>query len=210
MRDRLAGLLLFLPVPVVLGLFTRQPLGAAASLALGIALMLSHRLYARPFALARAERRCLWCGGASGQGPSLAVAEPLGPSRWRACGGDHASRLAGLLGWASAHAGFLRAGILGTLAAFLLAAWPAAAGRLGPLGTPDVVAGFRVGIAVTVLPLSTFGARLGAADQGLRSPFPLHIQALIGTRWVLWLFRIVGVAWLALGLLHAGRRAGVL
>jgi hypothetical protein len=207
--DRLAGALLFLPVPAVLGLFTRQPLGAGPSLVLGIALMLSHRLYARPFALARAERRCLWCGGAAGQGPSLEIQEPLGSTRWRACGVAHASRLAGLLSWGSAHANFLRVGILGTLAAFLLAAWPAAAGRLGPVGGPDVVACFRLGIAVTVLPLSILGARLAASDQGLRSPFPLHIQALIGTRWVLWLFRIVGVAWLALGLWHLAGRAGI-
>ena len=27
-------------------------------------------------------------------------------------------------------------------------------------------------------------------------PFPVHIQALIGTAVMLWLFRIVGVVWL--------------
>ncbi len=46
--DRLLGLLLFLPVPLVLWLLTRQPLGTLASLAIGFALMATHRLYARP------------------------------------------------------------------------------------------------------------------------------------------------------------------
>jgi len=55
MPDRLLGILLFLPVPVVLVLFTRAPLGVGISLALGVGLMLTHRLYARPFALARAD-----------------------------------------------------------------------------------------------------------------------------------------------------------
>lgn len=206
MSARLGGALLFLPVPAVLALFTQQPLGALPSLALGVVLMATHRFYARSYALARADRRCLWCGGGAGQGPVLEVAEPFGLTRWRACGADHASRVAGLLTWAGAHPLFLRAGILGTLLLFLMAAWPASAGRLGALHTPDVVAFFRLGIALTVLPLSILGARLATAAGTLRSPFPVHIQALIGTRWVLWLFRIVGTLWLALGALHLSGR----
>ena len=61
--DRLLGVLLFLPVPVVLLLFTRMPLGVGESLALGVAITITHRFYARPFARSRADRRCLWCGG---------------------------------------------------------------------------------------------------------------------------------------------------
>jgi hypothetical protein len=163
-----------------------------------VALMLSHRLYARPFALAGADRRCLWCGGSAGEGPRFEVAEPLGLTGWRACSPDHASRVAGLLTWAGAHGAFLKVGILGTLVAYLLAAGPVASGRLGPVLTSDAVAFFRLGIALTVLPLSILGARR-ATPEALRSPFPVHIQALIGTRWVLWLFRIVGAAWLVLG-----------
>jgi hypothetical protein len=199
---RLGGALLFLPVPAVLALFTQQPLGAFPSLALGVALVATHRLYARPWALARADRRCLWCAGAAREGPVLDVAEPLGLTRWRACSADHSTRVAGLLTWAGAHALLLRLGILGTLLVFLLAAWPAAAGRLGPVHTADAVAFFRIGIALTVLPLSILGARTVSESQALPSPFPVHIQALIGTRWVLWLFRLVGAAWLALGAHH--------
>jgi hypothetical protein len=37
----------------------------------------------------------------------------------------------------------------------------------------------------------------------------VHIQALIGSAAVLWLFRLVGVAWFVLGSLHVARRFGL-
>jgi hypothetical protein len=54
-----------------------------------------------------------------------------------------------------------------------------------------------------------FGRAEPAAFDRLRSPFPLHIQALIGSWAVLWLFRLVGLAWLVLAVLHALRRTGL-
>jgi hypothetical protein len=208
--DRPLGLLLFLPVPIVLALFTRAPFGLGASLLLGVALMLSHRLYARPFALARAARRCLWCGAAAREGPELELREPFGPTRWRTCSDAHADRLGRTLAWAGRHALFLRLGILGTLVAFLAVAaliaartpggFTAASGHLGPLAFADASALFRLGIAVTVLPLGWLASRTVAPEAlPLAVPFPVHIQALIGTVWVLWLFRVVGIAWLAQG-----------
>ena len=208
MRDRLLGLLLFLPVPLVLWLFTRQPLGTLASLAVGFALMATHRLYARPFARSRAERRCLWCGRAAGEGPALRVREPFGPTSWRACGDDHARRVGGALAWAAAHARLVKVGILGTLVAFLLAGLATALGRSGALGADDAVAFFRLGIAVTVLPLGFWSAVPRPPEAEARVPFPLHIQALIGTAWVLWLFRLVGLWWLVAASLHVARRLG--
>ncbi|MGE0452591.1 MAG: hypothetical protein AB7O37_04655 [Vicinamibacteria bacterium] len=204
--DRILGLLLFLPVPLVLWLFTRAPLGALASLALGTAIMASHRLYARPFALARAMRRCLWCGGAVGAAAvALEVSEPFGRTSWRACGEPHARRAAGLLTWASARGGFLKAGILGTLALFLLAATALAAGVRLPMTYEGLSAFFRLGIALTVLPLGWIGGRTrGDAAAPLTSPFPLHIQALVGSHAVVWLFRLVGLAWLGLSLRDLG------
>lgn len=207
MGDRAAGLLLFLPVPAVLWLFTRQPLGAWASLGLGIVLMLTHRLYARPFALGRAARRCLWCGGASGEGTTLVLEEPLGRTSWRACGGEHARSLARTLGWAARHSRFLAVGILGTLALFLVLAVVAATGRLPGLRPADAVAVFRLGVALTVLPLGWKAPVSGSPDGSTgRLPFPVHIQALVGTIAVLWLFRVVGLWWLVAALLHVARR----
>src|SRR6185436_11150227 len=113
MSDRLAGVLLFLPVPVVLVLFTLAPLGAWASLVLGVALMATHRLYARPWALARAQRRCLWCGGTATAPVGAEIEEPGGRTPWACCSLDHAHPLRSLLSWASRRAWFLRIGILG-------------------------------------------------------------------------------------------------
>jgi len=225
--DRRAGVLLFLPVPLVLGLFTRQPLGPWASLGLGALLVLTHRLYARPFALSRAGRRCLWCGGPAGEGPGVEVDEPLGRTSWRACGAAHASALARTLGWAAERSRLLAFGILGTLALFLCSSVAAALGRPVWLEAADATAVFRLGIALTILPFGwlapesrpahprglapegqTSGAR-GLAPEirpARRLPFPVHIQALLGTLWVVWLFRLVGLWWLVAALLHLSRR----
>ena len=207
MSDRVAGLLLFLPVPLVLFLFTRAPLGIAWSLAVGVVLMLTHRLYARPFALARAERRCLWCGRPAAAGPLLDLEEPLGATRWRACTEAHGDRIRRFLEWADEHRGFLQTGILGTLAAFLLAAVWIASGQGGPLRYADAVNAFRLLIGATVLPLGLFSVRRPAMAAALRAPFPVHIQALIGTWTVTWLFRLVGLAWLILALTYFAARA---
>jgi hypothetical protein len=199
---RLSGLLLFLPVPVVLVLFTQMPLGVRTSVALGVVVMLTHRLYARPFALRHADERCLWCGGLAGAGPALRVAEPGAETRWRTCGEAHRGRLAGTLGWAARHAGWLRLGIGGGLVVFLLSAL--AGGR-----PDDSVALFRLAVAAAVLPLAGWRARVATDEaEPVAVPFPVHIQALIGTATVLWLFRIVGLVWLGLAALHVAQRAG--
>lgn len=208
MSDRLIGLLLFLPVPLVLFLFTRAPLGIAWSLGLGVALMLSHRAYARPFALARSARRCLWCGRATVAGPAFDVEEPFGTTRWHACGEPHADRARRFLEWAARHRRFLQVGILGALAAFLVAGAVIASGRVSPRRYPDAVNAFRLAIAATVLPLGFLATRGRAQpDAPLRPPFPVHLQALIGTWAVSWLLRVVGVAWLILAIVHFGQRS---
>jgi hypothetical protein len=202
------GLLLFLPVPIVLWLFTRFPVGILPSLALGTVLMLSHRLYARPFALGRSLRRCLYCGRAAGDGPIQEFREPFGLSTWRCCSEAHALVLKRILGWASRHSLFLRAGILGTLGLYLLGAVLSSRHLLGPVTVEDSVGAFRLLIALTVLPFALLGPF--SAPEGDSLPFPLHIQALIGTRWTLWLFRVVGIFWLGIGSRHFLAKAGLL
>jgi hypothetical protein len=185
---------LFLPVPLVLFLFTRAPLGVGASLLLGVAIMATHRLYARPFALARAERRCLWCG----------------TTRWRAYAGSHEESARRFLGYAHDHAFGLKLGILVPLVVFLATASLVALRHPWPVTYADTVNGFRLAIAGTVLPLSLVfdvkkAGRPVPADP-LPVPFPLHIQALVGTSVVVWAFRLVGGAWTVLGLTYfAGR-----
>ena len=74
---------------------------------------------------------------------------------------------------------------------------------------------FRLGVALTVLPFGWLapGSRRAASTSPAaesqpagRLPFPVHIQALLGTLWVVWLFRLVGLWWLVAALLHLSRR----
>jgi hypothetical protein len=208
-NDRLLGFLLFLPVPTVLWLFTRQPIGLFASLGLGVLVMLTHRSYARAFALARAQQRCLWCGGPATNQPAIGIEEPLGHTSWCTCTPEHARALERVLTWAATRRRLLLSGILGALGAFLVAAVLAGLGRPAWLQVADAVALLQVGVAVTVLPLGWLSglARSPASPTG-RLPFPIHIQALIGTLFVLWLFRLIGLWWLIAGLGHLARRLG--
>jgi hypothetical protein len=219
MNDRLLGWLLFLPVPLVLWLYTRQPLGVERSLVLGTLIMLTHPLYARPFALRRAGRRCLWCGEsispADDEGTALLVHEPRGATTWRTCGADHRTRLNRVLLYATRASRRLRFGILGTLALFLVGSVLADRHAMGGILPRDTIAIFRLGVALIVLPLGWLAPHFVAgpaegAPPELRSPFPVHLQALIGTLTVLWLFRMVGLVWLVQGLRHLGQRTGLL
>ena len=218
MPTRAIGLLLFLPVPIVLFLFTRAPLGILPSLGIGIVLMLTHRLYARPWALARAGARCLWCGAdvladvpaAAPQAVELEIEDPLGLTRWRACREAHARPVRAVVGWAAHRRRLLQLGILGSLGVFLVWGAGAGFGWPGGLAYDDAVAILRLGIALSVLPLGWLAARADASFAAPRAAFPLHVPALIGLRTVLWLFRLVGLVWLSQALLHVAERVGLL
>jgi hypothetical protein len=226
-NNRLAGLLLFLPVPLVLFLFLRLPMGVLPSLCLGLGVMLTHVFYARPFVLSRARQRCLWCGcdlspqgplpakeGAPGDAPAedlrITLQEPRGTTIWSACTPHHHRRLTSTLGYAARHRTRLSLGILGTLMLFLCGAVLLDAGSSSRLTVKDAVAFFQLGVALTVLPFGWLGPHYRGQSAGPpRLPFPAHIQALIGTLAVLWLFRLVGLWWLIQGAVHViGRLRG--
>lgn len=198
--DRLVGILLFLPVPAVLVLFTRAPLGLVASFVLGVVLMGTHRLYARPWAVRRATGRCLWCAGPvhAPQAPhALDVAEPGGAAAgWCACSPAHADRALRLLAWAQRTRVLLVAGILGGLVVLLAGTVLAARGLLGPVAPRDAADTFRLMVAVAVLPLGWLGPSSAPPQGRVTVPFPVHIQALVGSLVVAWLFRLVGLWWL--------------
>jgi hypothetical protein len=199
-RVGLIGVLFFLPVPIVLVLFTQMPWGARLSVAIGVAIMVTHRLYARPFALRHAAERCLWCTGRATGGSTVRLSEPLGDTEWRACGDGHRDRLLRTFDWAERHKLLLRAGIGGGLLLFLV-------GALAGVSARDCVAFFRFAVAAAVLPLGWLATRRPATgSEPIAVPFPVHIQALIGTSAVLWLFRIVGLIWLVLVALHVYQR----
>lgn len=198
--ERWIGALLFLPVPLVLVLFVRTPLGLGLSLGLGVVVMASHRSYARPWVVARAARRCLWCGASSAV-ERVAVSDPLGTAAWSACR-VHATPLLAFVAWAERRAPFLKAGILGSLLVLLAVGAAVVGGALPPERYPDAVALFQGSVALGVLPLSLFGPGSSAPTHA-RSPLPLHVQALVGSLTVVWLFRIVGAVWLVQATRHA-------
>lgn len=165
--------------------------------------MATHRLYARPFALGLSGRRCLWCGRTDVNGPRLTLSEPAGETSWRACGEAHADRLARVFAVAHRWRWGLRAGILGGLAVFLAGAVASAAVPSLPFSFGDASAFFRLSVALVVTPFGWLAATVASPrEAAIRVPFPVHVQALIGTSGMLWLFRLVGVLWLATGVGH--------
>lgn len=206
--DRPWGLLLFLPVPFVLWCFTWRPFGTGISLILGLVSMLTHRIYARPFVRTRAGRRCLWCGRHAAEGPWLEIAEPGGVTAWRFCGDHHARHMKQTVDWAWRYRWLLRIGILGGLLALFMIG--ALSTIVPALSLDDGVCIFRLGVVAAVLPLGWGTLRHKPTATGpLKSPFPLHIQALIGSLNVIWLFRVIGLIWLGSSLFYLARRGGI-
>lgn len=203
----LQGLLLFLFIPLVLILFLRQPLGPGWSVALGLAIMVVHRLVAASWAAKFADVRCLWCGRV---GVGRTVPVMASGRRWQmtACSDAHAALVARFLGFVVRFRIPVALGIFGPLAWLIVASLSAAAGRpLLPHDTNALV--FRVVVALTVVVASlapfmgqTSSARSPASaldpplDHPLRCPFPIHNLSLLGIGNTLWMFRIVGAWWL--------------
>jgi hypothetical protein len=195
-RVRLAGAALFLFIPIVLVLFLRLPFGLPVSLATGVAIMLAHRFVARPFMERHLASRCFWCGcdRASFDASFLSRGETIGA---RACCEGHAGDVRALGRTVAASKLALAAGIVLPLAFFLINGVLTIAGR--PIVSMDAARWtFKVPVAATVVSLAfvwPIGRRMS------RTPaidFPVHNLSLLGARWTLWVFRIVGMVWLVL------------
>jgi len=203
----LQGLLLFLFIPLVLLLFLRQPLGPGWSVALGLAIMVVHRLVAASWAAKFADVRCLWCGRV-GVGRTVPVISSGRQWQMNACSNAHAALVARLLGFVFRFRIPVALGVFVPLAWLIVASLSAAAGH--PLSSHDTNAlVFRVVVALTVVitslapfmgqtssdrsPASTLDPPL---DHPLRCPFPIHNLSLLGIGNTLWIFRIVGAWWL--------------
>jgi hypothetical protein len=195
-RTRLAGALLFLFIPLVLVLYLRMPLGLAGSVLLGIALMLAHPRFARPFMDRHLESRCFWCG--------RDLAEPGVPAPFvsrketieaRACSGEHADRLIAFARMVAAGRLVVFALVLLPVALYLANALLTIAGH-GFLPLDAARAAFKIPIAVAVVSLS-FAWPLGSKlERGPAIDFPAHNLSLLGVLWTLRVFRIVGLFWL--------------
>ena len=190
------GLLLFLFIPFVLVLFLRQPIGPAASLALGLAVMFGHRHVAAPWARRHAAERCAWCAGPSGV-TSVPVDVAARRSSWRltACSEAHAWRTRQFLSVLRRFRVPIAVGIFAPLLLLLAGTVAEAIGR-GFLSHADNALQFRVIVGATVVLASIASDGVRQPDEMLSCPFPLHNLVLLGIRQTLWVFRLVGVWWL--------------
>jgi hypothetical protein len=202
-----AGIALFLFIPLVLFLFVAHPNPVGLSLAVGVVLMLGHRVLARPYMRRALAAKCLWCnrtlplpGDAAGT-ESLEVRSGGEVSTARFCAGHGAPAarfLAFLAGWAWP----LRAGIFLPLLLLLGALAATAVGRPVPLATATDLFRLIVGVTVNVAAWGYLARGAGESGGTARVPFPLHNFTLLGIRALLWIFRLVGIWWIVLALAH--------
>lgn len=199
-----AGLALFLFIPLVLFLFVRHPRPVAASLAAGLALMLGHRLLARPYMERVLPIKCVWCNrvvpaalDSSTRTLDLAAGGTIQPAR---CCAAHLAPAARFFALLAAARWVLRGGIFIPLA--LLLAALAAAGLGWPAALPAATALFQLAVGFTVLAASlAYPAMPGPASRAaIAVPFPVHNFFLLGVRNLLWIFRLVGLWWVYAGI----------
>ena len=211
---QLLGVVLFLFIPLVLYFFVRQPEPLHLSLITGTALMVGHRFLARPYMLAVRGRKCLWCNGAprprrealqllTGRGELVATVCPR-----------HRLPAARFVAFLARFALPLRLGIFVPLLLLLVALAGGAASERGWLETPLaqlprlllplVVAAFQLMVGLTVN-FAAWCYPLAEPVEQARLPFPAHNFFLLGIRNLLWVFRLVGIWWIAVGAWHLAR-----
>ena len=198
------GLLLFAFIPLVLFLFLRQPIGAGLSVVVGAIVMFSHRFLAAPWMARHAAERCLWCGRAMTGGGAVTVTASGRAWALAVCGPAHRSLTARFLTFVTNARAPIAVGIFVPLVLLLGGSLAAAAGR--PILAHEWNAWqFRVSVAFTVFSASLAYRTVRIPADTLAFPFPLHNFFLLGIRNTLWVFRVVGLWWLADGAISLAR-----
>ena len=199
-RVSLTGLLLFLFIPLVLFLFVRHPEPVAASLAVGVILMIGHRRLARPYMRRVLLWKCVWCNRVLPPEGAGTLELRAGKETLQArCCPEHRVPAARFFAWLQAWRWPLRLGIFVPLLLLLAALAAAALGRGALL--PDATALFKLAIGITVN-LAALGSLLGREVSAPAVPFPVHNFFLLGVRNLLWIFRLVGIWWIWQGLTY--------
>lgn len=196
-RTRLTGALLFLFIPIVLVLYLRRPLGAAVSLGAGVAIMIAHRFVARPFMDRRLAARCFWCGrDLVGAGVAAPFASRGVSIDARACGEGHAANLLAFARFVARWYPALWVLVVLPVLAYLGLAAAEIVGR--PLLAPRAAAWlFKVPIAAAVVAVSFLWPTGRVLTNDPAVGFPPHNLFLLGVSNTLWIFRVVGLVWLA-------------
>jgi len=197
----LQGIALFAFVPLVLGLFLREPLGPVLSMACGVAIMIGHRAVAAPWAARHARQRCLWCGRPGTAPHEVTVTGTAGTIPFGACTAAHAEAARRFFAFTHRYRAALGVGIVAPLIVLL---GGTLLRGLGVEVIPHAVNAlqFRVIVAATVVTASLAYATAPPSDAP-RSAFPIHNLFLLGIRHTLWVFRLVGGWWLIAAVVRA-------
>ena len=187
-------MLLFLFIPLVLFLYVRHPEPIWASLVAGVALMMGHRLLARPYMERVLPAKCAWCNRVLP--PEGGETLDLGEIQARCCPG-HRTPAARFFAFLDSWRWVLRVGIFVPLLLLLATLAAAAFGREAPV--EEVTALFKLAIGITVN-LAAFGYLFAQDRSPAAVPFPAHNFFLLGVRNLLWVFRLVGIWWIWQGL----------
>jgi hypothetical protein len=195
---QLAGVGLFLFIPLVLFLFVRHPRPIAASLVTGVLLIVAHRFVARPYMERARARKCVWCNRGLAAGAMLELRTGGGELAALACPA-HVVPARRFFAWLERVGPLLRVGIFVPLLLLLAALVAAATGDERWLGTAVPLFQLVVGISVNVAALGYLLQREPPEEAAPRVPFPAHNFFLLGVRALLWIFRLVGIWWIVRG-----------
>jgi hypothetical protein len=208
LRLQIRGGLLFLFIPVVLFLFVRHPQPIWLSLAAGIVLMLGHRALARPYMERVLPVKCVWCNRIPPAGPieTLILKTGGGDVTAQCCAG-HRRPAAQYFSFLDRNRLVMRAGIFLPLLLLLITLGLAAAGKTMPVGTVTAIFQGVVGLTVN---LAAFGYLWTQERSPVEVPFPVHNFFLLGVKILIWIFRIVGIAWIAVAIYYFLRQASYL
>lgn len=194
----MGGIALFLFIPLVLFLFLRFPFGILPSFAVAIVLMFGHRFIAIPFMDKNRLQRCLFCGRTSRPRSPLTVASGAREIAFECCAGECLSRSKRFFDFCSRYRLFLRMGIFLPLIWYVLSMIAVGLGKFSmPIQWERFI--FQFFIAVTVVSISfLYGS--GKETESPSFPFPVHNLFLLGINNILWVFRLVGIWWIAASL----------
>jgi hypothetical protein len=193
----LAGVFLFLFIPLVLFLFVRHPEPVGWSLAAGVVLMLGHRFLARPYMAQALPVKCIWCNRLLVDSPAETLELRAGGRVLQArCCAGHRRPAAKFFTFLEAWRWPLRLGIFVPLLFLLAALAASASGQPAPVSL--ATAWFQLVVGVTVN-AAGFGYLAVREQIPASVPFPVHNFFLLGIRNLLWIFRLVGLWWLWVG-----------
>jgi hypothetical protein len=160
--------------------------------------MFSHRFLAAPWMARHAAERCLWCGRTRSLAQQVEIAAGGKRVIFAACDVDHRNRAGRFFTFVARFRHLIAAGIFVPLVLLISGTIAVAAGY--PFIAPEWNRlQFRMVVAITVSGTSLAYLLVKKTVEPLTSPFPLHNLFLLGVSATLWVFRIVGGIWLALG-----------